>query len=85
MKFAEQGTQLDGHIHNDSHMDATNHVMLESHTQTENIHMKTNEFKGTDHCSDVMDNMREDISTNIDQTPLKPPTVSPPNPRYFAT
>jgi hypothetical protein len=45
--------------------------------------MQTDEFKGTDHCSDAIDSMREDISTNIDQTPLPPVTASPPKPQVF--
>jgi hypothetical protein len=31
MNFVEQGTQSDDHIHNDSHTDATDDVMPESH------------------------------------------------------
>jgi hypothetical protein len=52
-----------------------------THLQTENFEVQTDGLKVTDHCSDEMDNMSEDISIKIDQTHLPPPPDSPIKPK----
>jgi hypothetical protein len=64
-------------------MGAADDVMPEANTQSENFKVQTDDLNATDHCSDDMHSMSEDISIKIDQTHVPPPADSPIKPKVY--
>jgi hypothetical protein len=75
--FAEQPSQFDVNMPNDLHMGVAHDVMPEANTQSENFDVQTDDLNATDHCSDEMHSMPEDISIKTGQTHVPPPPDSP--------
>jgi hypothetical protein len=55
--------------------------MPEAFTQSENFEVQTDDLNVTNHSSDEMHNMYEDISIKIDQTHVPPLPDSPIKPK----
>jgi hypothetical protein len=83
LNFAEQPTQSDANIPNDLHTGAADDVMPEANTQSENFEVHTDDLNATDHCSDKMHSMSEDISIKIDQAHVPMLPDSPIKPKVY--